>query len=101
MAVEEKESFCSLHFSVYEVNIQFTEEKKFILLIYLIYNNWSGFEDFGKENRLYLEHKGRVEDARELSVLPRSRTASKDLSPSRCISPSNWNRIRLRHEQHV
>lgn len=33
MTVEEKESFCSLHFSVYEVNIQFTEEKKFILLI--------------------------------------------------------------------
>lgn len=33
MAVEEKENFCSLHFSVYEVNIQFTEEKKFILLI--------------------------------------------------------------------
>lgn len=33
MVVEEKESFYSLHFSVYEVNIQFTEEKKFILLI--------------------------------------------------------------------
>lgn len=52
----------------------------------MIYN-WIG----RKETKigLYLEHKGRVEDARELSILPCSRTASKDLSPSRCISPSN------------
>lgn len=41
----------------------------------------------------YLEHKGRVEDARELSIRSCSRTASKDPSPSRYISPSNWNRI--------